>query len=211
MGVGGAQRARCALRPALAAHVVEAPPPFDYGDICSNREHSLDLMRFAIRLISAAIPAALTRRFVGPALEEPCWLSVPVARRRPCPLTRPALPRAQKLVNLLVCRATAKPADSLLRAHCCRTEANRDRQQSLLSSRSSGDATPRLVAGAPIAHRNDRYSPQHRQQYRCLAWNLRTVGCHEDPYGLAQKSPVFLGIRHLELQQSADVPGAQEH
>ena len=41
-------------------------------------------------------------------------------------------------------------------------------------------------------------------------WNLRAVGRHEDPYGLAQKSPVFPGIRHLELQQSADVPGTDK-
>src|SRR2546425_4080728 len=41
--------------------------------------------------------------------------------------------------------------------------------------------------------------------------SLRAVGRHEDPYGLAQKSPVFPGIRHLELQQSAEVPGAQEY
>ena len=41
-------------------------------------------------------------------------------------------------------------------------------------------------------------------------WNLRAVGCHENPYGLAQKSPVFPGIRHLELQQSADVPGTDK-
>jgi hypothetical protein len=30
-------------------------------------------------------------------------------------------------------------------------------------------------------------------------WSLRAVGRHEDPYGLAQKSPVFPGIGHLEL------------
>src|SRR5437773_11949213 len=42
-------------------------------------------------------------------------------------------------------------------------------------------------------------------------WSLRAVGRHEDAYGLAQKSPVFPGIRYLELQQAAEVAGAQEH
>jgi len=34
---------------------------------------------------------------------------------------------------------------------------------------------------------------------RAALWNLRAVGRHEDPYGLAQKRPVFPGIRYLEL------------
>lgn len=35
---------------------------------------------------------------------------------------------------------------------------------------------------------------------------LPAEGRHEDPYGLAKKSPVFPGIRPLEHQQSAEVP-----